>query len=429
MPAQPQRGTVVVPVLVRPEARAEVVAVRVDGQLAPNAVSWRPSSQEPERAPGALTLRVDTTRLADGRHAITLEAQDRSRRRNRNVLTLELATDNTPPQLLVRVDPARLRAGAPAVVRIDASEPAMVEAMWECASAQAPCGLEQPESLPLLPAGSPARPDETSRGGGQSAALARAYVALGALPVGSAALQAGLAGSDPAPGGGLVALRIKGQDAAGNVGETSLTLPVDATVAARQALAVPPALAALATGPVAAAEAAQVAALTRAVRGAPLWDGAFRSPLAGGAPRTTGFGEQRTYTDGTVTYHAGYDLAAPLGTPVVAAAAGEVAFAGQLAQRGNAVIVDHGWGIYTLYAHLQRLDVAAGQVVAQGQTIGLVGTTGLSTGPHLHWEVRLRGTAIDPAAWLEASARLPAFFTGEALAFSSREQASVAGRD
>ena len=96
-------------------------------------------------------------------------------------------------------------------------------------------------------------------------------------------------------------------------------------------------------------------------------------------------------------FHTGVDFPAPSGTPVAAAGTGRVMFAGWHAGGyGYVVSILHGWGVRTLYAHLSRVDVRVGQRVAAGAQIGLVGSTGHSTGPHLHFEVRLRGAAIDP---------------------------------
>jgi len=94
--------------------------------------------------------------------------------------------------------------------------------------------------------------------------------------------------------------------------------------------------------------------------------------------------------------HTGVDIAAPRGTPIKAAAAGKVIHAARWGGYGKCVIIDHGGGIATLYAHCSTLSVSSGREVRQGEVIGKVGTTGLSTGPHLHFEVRRNGTPIDP---------------------------------
>lgn len=98
--------------------------------------------------------------------------------------------------------------------------------------------------------------------------------------------------------------------------------------------------------------------------------------------------------------HTGTDFSAPSGTPIQAAAAGTVILATYYGGYGNAVVVDHGGGMTTLYAHQTSVAVAVGEEVATGQTIGFVGSTGLSTGPHLHFEVRIDGKPVDPAAYL-----------------------------
>jgi murein DD-endopeptidase MepM/ murein hydrolase activator NlpD len=98
--------------------------------------------------------------------------------------------------------------------------------------------------------------------------------------------------------------------------------------------------------------------------------------------------------------HEGIDIAAGLGTPIRAAAAGTVIHAGWLGGYGNLVVLDHGDGLATAYAHASAILVGVGQSVAQGQTVSLVGSTGNSTGPHLHFEVRVNGSAVDPLLYL-----------------------------
>ncbi|QUL97957.1 MAG: peptidoglycan DD-metalloendopeptidase family protein [Candidatus Fermentithermobacillus carboniphilus] len=99
-------------------------------------------------------------------------------------------------------------------------------------------------------------------------------------------------------------------------------------------------------------------------------------------------------------WHSGIDIAVDAGTPIKAAEDGTVIFAGMNGGYGNCVILDHGGGISTLYAHASRILVTKGQEVSKGQTIALVGSTGLSTGPHLHFEVRVNGQTQDPLKWI-----------------------------
>jgi murein DD-endopeptidase MepM/ murein hydrolase activator NlpD len=100
------------------------------------------------------------------------------------------------------------------------------------------------------------------------------------------------------------------------------------------------------------------------------------------------------------TYHSGVDIGADSGTPIAAAAGGQVVLASAGYGYGNYVIISHDNGYETLYAHLSEIDVSQGQWVAQGETIGLVGDTGWATGPHLHFEVRAGGAAVDPLSYL-----------------------------
>jgi murein DD-endopeptidase MepM/ murein hydrolase activator NlpD len=102
-------------------------------------------------------------------------------------------------------------------------------------------------------------------------------------------------------------------------------------------------------------------------------------------------------------YHSGVDLAAPAGTPVHAAGSGRARVAWNPGGYGRYVIVDHGGGVATLYAHLESASVLTGDDVQAGAEIGSVGSTGLSTGPHLHFEVRRDGRPVDPMPWLPAA--------------------------
>lgn len=116
--------------------------------------------------------------------------------------------------------------------------------------------------------------------------------------------------------------------------------------------------------------------------------------------QSTAFGQPRIYVmGGPVQYHYGIDYPALAGTAVTAMNDGTVVLVGQFPVRGGLVVIDHGAGVSSLYFHQGKLLVREGERVRRGQKIGEVGTTGLSTGPHLHLEVRVRGEATDPAEW------------------------------
>lgn len=137
---------------------------------------------------------------------------------------------------------------------------------------------------------------------------------------------------------------------------------------------------------------------------APAWDGAWTAPIAGlSQEHISGyFGEQRSFNGGPVGgHHGGTDIAVAAGTPVLAANAGRVVLARELFVRGNMVIIDHGGGVFSGYAHLESIAVSEGLSVAKGQVLGAVGSTGLSTGPHLHWEMAVAGILVDGLRWLD----------------------------
>ena len=134
------------------------------------------------------------------------------------------------------------------------------------------------------------------------------------------------------------------------------------------------------------------------------WLGPFLRPIDPQYATTSPFGTRRTYSVSDIgNFHAGQDFGAPEGALVTAPAAGIVVLAEPQVVRGNAVILDHGRGIFTGYWHLSELKVEPGQTVAAGDVLGLVGNTGLSTGAHLHWELRVNGVAVDPMPFLAES--------------------------
>ncbi|MDQ2736377.1 MAG: M23 family metallopeptidase, partial [Pseudomonadota bacterium] len=124
-----------------------------------------------------------------------------------------------------------------------------------------------------------------------------------------------------------------------------------------------------------------------------------RLPIEG-ATLTSTFGNRVDPFTRTSAFHAGLDFAAGIGTPIDAAAGGTVAYAGHRSDFGEVVEIDHGNGLMTRYAHASRLLVKTGDIVTPGQAIAMVGSTGRSTGPHLHFEVLRNGEHVDPKRYL-----------------------------
>lgn len=138
------------------------------------------------------------------------------------------------------------------------------------------------------------------------------------------------------------------------------------------------------------------------------WNGLFTSPAVDPSCFTSRYGTRRTYrvinSDIEVPgFHSGLDFCGGEGLQIFAPAPGRVVFAAPLTVRGNATIIDHGWGVYSGYWHQSQIYVNVGDRVEQGQVIGLVGGTGRVTGAHLHWEIWVNGVQVNPIDWLEQS--------------------------
>jgi murein DD-endopeptidase MepM/ murein hydrolase activator NlpD len=150
------------------------------------------------------------------------------------------------------------------------------------------------------------------------------------------------------------------------------------------------------------AEEALLATLWEPVTPSARWRSPFVRPLGPEYATTSPFGTRRDYNNGLLTnFHSGQDFGAPVGAPVSAPITGTVVFSDLLTIFGHVLVLDHGNGVYTAYFHLSKIEVAPGETVAPGQAIAQVGNSGRSTGPHLHWELRIDGVAVDPMQFLD----------------------------
>lgn len=152
------------------------------------------------------------------------------------------------------------------------------------------------------------------------------------------------------------------------------------------------------------AESAVMRALWDAPDTAPEWTGPFILPVDSDV--TGPFGRRTVINDQPRAPHSGVDLRGKRGTPVKAANAGRVVLTADQFFTGKSIVLDHGGGIRSMYFHLHEIMVNAGDRVSKGSVIGLVGSTGRSTGPHLHWGIRIRDARIDPIRLIEETANL-----------------------
>ncbi len=144
-------------------------------------------------------------------------------------------------------------------------------------------------------------------------------------------------------------------------------------------------------------ERSRVQAALRTLHAEQLWDDVFAVPLPGAV--SSPYGVLNIIQGQVRGFHAGVDIPAPAGTPVRAANHGIVRLAESLPLSGNAILIDHGMGVVTSYLHLSAIDVTAARRVKKGEVIGSVGSTGLSTGPHLHWGLSVNRVSVDPLPW------------------------------
>lgn len=201
---------------------------------------------------------------------------------------------------------------------------------------------------------------------------------------------------------GIVPVSLTLRDNLGNSKPVQFQVRVNAGTFGLQDLTLTPSMSALLDPAIENAENALVAQRVSPYTPGQMWGGVFALPLKVDNPRhSTEFGDRRSYNGGTpgLCGHEGVDFAVPGGTPVYAPAAGVVVLAQPLKVRGNVVFIDHGRGLFSGFYHLSKIIATEGQRVQPGDLLGEVGTTGFSTGDHLHWSLWLNGVYVDPLQW------------------------------
>jgi murein DD-endopeptidase MepM/ murein hydrolase activator NlpD len=348
VPAQTIRGVITASLVITDDGPFDLESLSLDGKPV------SPTQQ----------VVIDTATLPDGDHTLLAQAADRSRKHNAGKVGATFRSENTPPTLSATLDPPLVSQGQTLLIRLASSKPATITASLD----GGPLNLAGPEGL------SATAPSTHPCGGADCWAL------LGFGPEARAVTHT---------------LTFRAVDRLGNSSQFSATFSVTVTRFVIEDIVLPPDRAGLANTD---AETKRLDAAFATVSPSQFWQGRFVAPATGEV--TAPFGEARSYDGGPVaSHHGGVDLAAPFGGPVAAAAAGRVLLAGAFAIQGNAVLIDHGLGLVSAYFHLSAFSVKPGDMVRQGQTVGLVGNTGSSTGPHLHWEMRLLGQSVDPWEW------------------------------
>ena len=216
----------------------------------------------------------------------------------------------------------------------------------------------------------------------------------------------GLLGIDMNTGPATYELKVIAKDGKRRVYTSALRLKVEKIEFKTQKLSLPPSMVDLDPQTLERVEKEEkrLKDLFQGYRDEKLWSGAFVRPVPGES--TTAFGLRRIINDQARNPHTGMDLRADEGAPVLASNSGIVALVDQLFFSGKSVILDHGWGTYSMYFHLSQTLVSKGDRVRTGAMLGRVGSTGRSKGPHLHWGIRINGARVDPLALLRLTEHL-----------------------
>lgn len=313
--------------------------------------------------------------LPDGSHALVFAAVDRAWTPNRSVVPYEVRVDSTPPVLEVAQRSTEAAQGRTWALWVRADEP-LTEVTAE-AVLRDHTGEDVPWTARLWPMGD-------------------AFRALRGMEIQQA----------PGP----VDVTVRGTDEVGNVGSVTVEVQVRETefeeggfirLSKKQTKARTdrPAIERMRK------ERNEAYATELPEQ---RWSGAWVSPVDD-SEVTSPFGKYRTYSDGRKSYHSGLDLDQDRGAPVMSAAPGTVLVANEQAIFGNVVIVNHGHGVASSYNHLDSIAVEIGDEVGAGTMVGTLGSTGQSTGPHLHWGVEVGVVAVNPTDWLASGFDEPPF--------------------
>lgn len=338
VPSAPVKGTTTIGVTVDDPNRWKLLSVRLD-------------TIELDPVPGE--RQINTANLPDGLHIFQVRAADLSRNQNVGVAEALFVSRNNGPKVELAPESKKIGQGETLLIQLLSDEPATVTGTLDT--------------------------------------MQLAFVNEGAS-------NWALAGIDNLARTGNRTLSVVATDGLGNQTRVSFPISVDAKKYPVEEVWLPPSSEGIISSPTNGNEIARLDALFAKQTPQKRWNGTLAIPVK--ANLLSDFGTGRSYNGGPVTSrHWGADFDCLTGTLVTAPAPGIVAMADNLAVRGNVVILDHGLGVYSCHYHLSRSDVQVGQEVKTGDRLGLSGATGAVTGPHLHWELRVRGNAVDPMPW------------------------------
>jgi murein DD-endopeptidase MepM/ murein hydrolase activator NlpD len=355
-PSVPLRGNPNLDVRIQDHFPGGLTTLEVDGV---------PQQFTVEEGGRILRSQLDLEGLTDGQHMVTLTLRDRAWPANRAQMSRMLMVDTTPPSLTLAASSRQVAQGRTYAVFARASEP-IADPVVELDGTKLPAAVLD------------------------DAATLRALTGIGVK-------------AEP----GEKTLVIEARDEAGNVGRwEGLVTILDTEFPFGGYIQLSPKKQDDMLDKEKGKEANKKrgAAYDRKV-GRPVPDQLFVTPVDGRL--TSPFGKVRKYNTGIERHHLGTDLAAPSGTPVRSAGPGVVVLAELLHIYGNAVIVNHADGVSTSYNHLSAIDVKVGDVVAAGDVVGKVGSTGQSTGPHLHWGMVVQGEAVAAEEWTQRRFDVP----------------------
>ena len=364
------------------DAKSGLDTLRVEAvQAGKSAELWSgslpPSTRETEQN---ISLRPLPAGLSDGEVMIRITAEDRSwNGGNITVFEKKMIVDTKPPRLTVLGGPHYVNQGGAGCVAFTSDEPPASSGLRVGDSEFAGFPVESGRLVTFFALGSGMPPDVSFQAFAADAVGNRASVAFRPNVKKKAFKKDRIEITDKFLADILPYFKERDASLTGSDLEIYLTLNRDQR----------------------AKDAERIRAICRDTAPKMLWSGAFfRLP---NSKPMAGFGDERTYSyrgkEIDKQTHLGVDLASLAQSQVPAANAGRVAFAGSLGIYGEAVILDHGLGLFSLYGHLSRIDVQAGQDVARGAVIGLTGSTGMAGGDHLHFAVIVQGVFVNPVEW------------------------------